>query len=51
MLPARIVVGIQVFEAQWTDAGYLADVFAGLCPVEVRRIAGQNYHAAGRIRP
>ena len=34
MLPARIVVGIQVFEAQWTGAGYLADVFAGLCPVE-----------------
>src|SRR5262245_25627216 len=49
MLPARIVVGIQVFEAQWTDAGYLADVFARLCPVEVGRIAGKNDHAAGRI--
>ena len=46
---SRIVAGIQIFEAQRTDARYLGDVLTGLCPVEVGRIAGQNDHATGRI--
>src|SRR5436190_19223625 len=45
-----IVGGIQVLEAQRANGRYLGDVFTGLCPVEVRRIAGQNDDATGRIR-
>ena len=30
----RIVAGIQVFEAQRADGGYLSDVLTGFCPVE-----------------
>src|SRR6266480_7461818 len=45
-----IVGGIQVLEAQRANGRYLGDVFTGLCPVEVGRIAGQNDDATGRIR-
>ena len=45
----RIVVGIHVLETQRTDGRYLGHVFAGLRPVEVGRVAGQNDDAAGRI--
>jgi hypothetical protein len=38
-LLARIVAGIVVFEAQWTDSGDLGDVLARLRPVKVPRIA------------
>jgi hypothetical protein len=46
----RPVSGIQVFEAQRTNGCYLGDVLAGFCPVEMRRIAGQNDDGARRIR-
>src|ERR1700730_1754933 len=45
----RIVVCIQVFEAQWADGRYLSHVLAGLRPMEVPGIAGQNDDAARRI--
>src|SRR5256885_6024377 len=50
ILLTRIVVRIQVFEAQRTDRRYLGDVLTGFCPMEVGRIAGQNNDAAGWIR-
>jgi hypothetical protein len=50
ILLTRIVVRIQVFEAQRTDGRHLGDVLTGFCPMEVRRIAGQNNDATGRIR-
>jgi hypothetical protein len=50
ILLTRIVVKIQVFEAQRTDGRHLGDILAGFCPMEVRRIAGQNNDATGRIR-
>ena len=50
ILLTRIVVRIQVFEAQRTDGRYLGDVLTGFCPMEVGRIAGQNNDAAGWIR-
>src|ERR1700722_5073718 len=49
ILLARIVAGIQIFEAQRTNGRDLGDVLAGLCPVEVPSVAGQNDDAAGRI--
>src|SRR5262249_17813286 len=48
-LVSRIVLRVLVFEAQRTNGRYLSDVLAGLCPVEVPRIAGQNDDAAGWI--
>jgi hypothetical protein len=47
---SRIVLHVLVFETQRTNGRYLSDVLAGLCPVEVPRIAGQNDDAAGWIR-
>jgi hypothetical protein len=47
-VPARIVAWIEVFEAQRSNGRYLSDVFTGLCPVEVERIAGQNDDAMQR---
>src|SRR5215471_3926411 len=47
---SRIVLRVLVFEAQRPNGRYLSDVLAGLCPVEVPRIAGQNDDAAGWIR-
>jgi len=44
-----IVGGLFVLEAQRTDGGYLRDVFAGLCLVEVPVVAGQHDNASGRI--
>src|SRR6266704_2472796 len=49
-LVSRIVLRVHVFETQRTNGRYLSDVLAGLCPVEVPRIAGQNDDAAGWIR-
>src|ERR1700722_10198716 len=49
ILLTRIIVGIHVLETQRTDGRYLGHVFAGLRPVEVGRVAGQNDDAAGRI--
>src|SRR5271166_129508 len=49
VLPAWVVAGIEVFEAERTDGVDLADVLAGLRPVEVPRIAGEHDDAAGRI--
>ena len=46
---SRIVLDVLVFEAQRTNGRYLSDVLAGLCPVEVPGITGQNDNAAGRI--
>ena len=46
---SRIVLRVPVFEAQRTNGRYLSDVLAGLCPVEVPGITGQNDNAAGRI--
>ena len=48
-LLAGIVVRIQIFESQRTNGRYLSDVFARLCPVKMRRIAGQNNDATGWI--
>ena len=45
-----IILSVFVFEAQWTDGGYLRDILARLCPVEVPRVAGQNDNTAGGIR-
>src|SRR5215471_11845474 len=49
MALTRIVLRVPVFEAQRTNGRYLSDVLAGLCPMEVPRIAGQNDDAAGWI--
>jgi hypothetical protein len=46
ILLTRIVVRIQVFEAQRTDGRHLGDVLTGFCPMEVRLIAGQNNDGA-----
>ena len=46
----RIVVRIQVVEAQRTDGRHLGDVLTGFCPMEMRRIAGQNNDTTGWIR-
>ena len=43
---SRIVLRVPVFEAQRTNGRYLSDVLAGLCPVEVPGITGQNDDAA-----
>jgi hypothetical protein len=48
ILLTRIVFGI-LLETQRTEGRYLGHVFAGLRPVEVGRVAGQNDDAAGRI--
>lgn len=48
ILLTRIVVGIHVLETQRTDGRYLGHVLAGLRPVEVGRVAGQNDDAVGR---
>jgi hypothetical protein len=47
---SRIVLRVLVLEAKRTNRSYLGDVFAGLRPMEVPRIAGQNDDAATRIR-
>jgi len=47
---SRIILRIPVLEAKRTNRRYLGDVFAGLRPMEVPRIAGQNDDAARRIR-
>src|SRR6516162_10394956 len=44
-----VVFRVQVFKAQRSNRGHLRDVFAGLRPMEVPGIAGQNDDAAGRI--
>ena len=49
ILLTRVVAGIQVFEAQRAIGRDLGDVLAGLGPVEVPGVAGQNDDAAGRI--
>jgi hypothetical protein len=43
----RIVVGADVFKAKPPNRRHLRDVLTGLCPVEVRRVAGQHDDAAG----
>jgi hypothetical protein len=48
---ARIVGRIRLFETPRIDGRHLGHVLAGLRPVEVGRIAGQNDDAAGRIGP
>src|ERR1700730_1951583 len=48
LLP-RIVIWIEIFEAKRPNRRYLRDVLAGLGPMEVPGIAGQNDDAAGRI--
>jgi hypothetical protein len=48
-LESRIIVRFLIFEAERTNRGYLSDVLAGHCPVEVPCVAGQNDDAAGRI--
>jgi hypothetical protein len=48
-LLTRIVIGVQIFEAQRTYSGHLADILTGFCPVEMRGIAGQNDDTAGWI--
>src|SRR5262249_19774653 len=45
---ARIVGGIKIFEAERPDRRDLRDVLAGLCPMEVRRVAGQHNHTSRR---
>ena len=44
---SRIVLRVHGFEAQRTDGRYLSDVLAGLCPVEVPRVAGQTMTLPG----
>ena len=44
-----IVVRINVFKAQRPDRRHLRDVLAGLRPMEVGCVAGQNDHGSGRI--
>jgi hypothetical protein len=48
-LVSRIFLRIPVFEAQRPNGRDLSDVLAGLCPVEVPCVAGQNDDAAGWI--
>src|SRR5271163_2155211 len=46
---ARIVMLIVIFHAQWTDGRDLRDVLAGLRPVKMPRVTGQNDNGAGRV--
>jgi len=48
-LAPRIVVHIDIFEAQRPDRRDLRDVISSSAPMEVRGIARQDNHAAGRI--
>src|SRR3954447_8812572 len=51
-LPAvasRIVLRIDVFNAEGPNRGHLRDVFAGFRPVEVGRVSRQHDDATGRI--
>src|SRR6266550_753096 len=50
ILVPRIVFRVHVFKAQRSNRLDLRNVFAGLCPVKVRRVAGQYNHPAGWIR-
>ena len=44
-----IVFRIEVFKSKRSNRGHLRYVLAGLCPVEMGRIARQNDDASGRI--
>src|SRR5262245_23229587 len=46
----RIVLRVYVFNAQWPNGHHLRDVLAGLGPMKVGCIAGQNDYGAWRIR-
>jgi hypothetical protein len=50
MVLARIVSGIEILKTKRSDRRYLRDVLAGLCPMEVRCVAGEDDHASGRKR-
>src|SRR6266404_5031837 len=50
ILVPRIVFRVHVCKAQRSNRRDLRDVFAGLCPVKVRRVARQYNHRAGWIR-
>ena len=45
---ARIIGGIEKFNAERADRRYLRDVFAGSRPVEMGSVAGQHDHASRR---
>lgn len=47
---SRIVFRADVFKAKRPNRRHLRDVLTGFRPVEMRRIAGQNNDATGRIR-
>ena len=47
-LLARIIGGIEKFNAERADRRYLRDVFAGSCPVEMGSVAGRHDHASRR---
>ena len=44
-----IVVSTEVFKSKRSNRRHLRDVLTGFRPVEMRRIAGQNDDASGRI--
>jgi len=46
---SRIVIRVDIFNAKRPNRRHLRDVVAGLCPVKVGCVAGQNNHDAGRI--
>jgi hypothetical protein len=46
----RIVVRIEIFEAQWANGCYLGHVLTGLRPMEVPRITRQHDDATRRVR-
>src|SRR5579864_7895426 len=47
---SRIVFRIHIIKAKRPNRRYLRDVLSRPSPVEVRRVAGENYHRTGRIR-
>src|SRR5579864_3124677 len=47
---SRIVFRIHIIKAKRPNRRYLRDVLSRPGPVEVRRVAGENYHGTGRIR-
>ena len=50
-LISRIVLRLEVVDTEWPDRGDLGNVFTGVRPVEVRRVAQLNNNGAWRANP
>ena len=48
MVQSQIVGWVHILKTKRPDRRYLRDVLAGLCPVEMERVAGENDHASRR---